>query len=80
MIGIFIDPGVLPTVSAQAQNRFERVFGYDSLSDRPQLYRRSQTLSSGSSLEGRAADQVATAASTMILALRLPGGLQYGRE
>ena len=34
MIGIFIDPGVLPAVSDQAQNRYERVFEYDSLSDR----------------------------------------------
>ena len=34
LIGIFVDPGVLPTVSGQAQNRFERVFEYDSLSDR----------------------------------------------
>lgn len=34
MIGIFIDPGVLPAVSDQDQNRFERVFEYDSLSDR----------------------------------------------
>ena len=34
LIGIFVDPGVLPTVSTQAQNRFERVFEYDSLSDR----------------------------------------------
>ncbi len=34
MIGIFVDPGVLPTVSEQAQHRFERVFEYDSLSDR----------------------------------------------
>uniref|UniRef100_Q024D9 Putative esterase n=1 Tax=Solibacter usitatus (strain Ellin6076) TaxID=234267 RepID=Q024D9_SOLUE len=34
MIGIFVDPGVLPTVSAAAQSRFERVFEYDSLSDR----------------------------------------------
>jgi len=34
MIGIFVDPGVLPVVSADAQNRFERVFEYDSLSDR----------------------------------------------
>ena len=34
LIGIFVDPGVLPAVSAQAQNRFERVFEYDSLSDR----------------------------------------------
>jgi sugar lactone lactonase YvrE/predicted esterase len=34
MIGIFVDPGVLPVVSDQAQHRFERVFEYDSLSDR----------------------------------------------
>src|SRR5580704_10001545 len=34
MIGIFVDPGVLPAASDQAQNRFERVFEYDSLSDR----------------------------------------------
>jgi gluconolactonase len=34
LIGIFIDPGVLPALSDQAQNRFERVFEYDSLSDR----------------------------------------------
>ena len=34
LIGIFVDPGVLPAVSAEAQNRFERVFEYDSLSDR----------------------------------------------
>ena len=34
MIGIFIDPGILPTVSDLAQHRFERVFEYDSLSDR----------------------------------------------
>jgi gluconolactonase len=34
LIGIFVDPGVLPAVSDQAQNRFERVFEYDSLSDR----------------------------------------------
>jgi hypothetical protein len=27
MIGIFVNPGVLPTVSADVQNRFERVFG-----------------------------------------------------
>jgi gluconolactonase len=33
MIGIFVDPGVLPAVSAEAQNRFERVFEYDSLSE-----------------------------------------------
>ena len=34
LIGIFVDPGVLPAVGGQAQNRFERVFEYDSLSDR----------------------------------------------
>jgi gluconolactonase len=34
LIGIFVDPGTLPAVSDQAQNRFERVFEYDSLSDR----------------------------------------------
>lgn len=34
MIGIFVDPGVLPPVSEGAQSRFERVFEYDSLSDR----------------------------------------------
>jgi sugar lactone lactonase YvrE/predicted esterase len=34
MIGIFVDPGVLPAISDQTQNRFERVFEYDSLSDR----------------------------------------------
>ena len=34
MIGIFVDPGVLPAAAEGAQNRFERVFEYDSLSDR----------------------------------------------
>jgi gluconolactonase len=34
MIGIFVDPGVLPAVSDSAQHRYERVFEYDSLSDR----------------------------------------------
>jgi gluconolactonase len=34
LIGIFVDPGTLPTVSDQAQNRVERIFEYDSLSDR----------------------------------------------
>jgi sugar lactone lactonase YvrE/predicted esterase len=34
MIGIFVDPGVLPAISAEAQSRFERIFEYDSLSDR----------------------------------------------
>jgi gluconolactonase len=33
LIGIFVDPGVLPA-TGDAQNRFERVFEYDSLSDR----------------------------------------------
>jgi len=33
MIGIFVDPGVLPA-TGDVQNRFERVFEYDSLSDR----------------------------------------------
>ncbi|MBM3752557.1 MAG: hypothetical protein FJW38_01080 [Acidobacteria bacterium] len=33
MIGIFIDPGVFPA-RGDAQSRFERVFEYDSLSDR----------------------------------------------
>src|SRR4051812_11448155 len=34
LIGIFVDPGVLPALSGDAQNRYERVFEYDSLSDR----------------------------------------------
>jgi enterochelin esterase-like enzyme len=34
MIGIFVDPGVLPPASETAQSRFERVFEYDSMSDR----------------------------------------------
>ena len=34
MIGIFVNPGVLPPVSDEAQSRFERVFEYDSLSER----------------------------------------------
>ncbi len=34
MIGIFVDPGVLPAISDGVQTRFERVFEYDSLSDR----------------------------------------------
>ena len=34
MIGIFIDPGVLPALSPDAQSRYERIFEYDSLSDR----------------------------------------------
>lgn len=34
LIGIFIDPGVLPTVSQDHMNRFERIFEYDSISGR----------------------------------------------
>ena len=34
LIGIFIDPGVLPALSDRAQNRFERIFEYDSISGR----------------------------------------------
>ncbi len=34
MIGIFIDPGVLPVLSDSAQNRFNRIFEYDNVSDR----------------------------------------------
>jgi gluconolactonase len=34
LIGIFVDPGILPTLSDQAQNRYERIFEYDSMSDR----------------------------------------------
>ncbi|QHN02045.1 gluconolactonase [Granulicella sp. WH15] len=34
MIGIFVDPGVLPAISPSAQNRYERSFEYDALSDR----------------------------------------------
>ncbi len=34
LIGIFVDPGILPTVSDRTQNRYERIFEYDSLSDR----------------------------------------------
>jgi enterochelin esterase-like enzyme/sugar lactone lactonase YvrE len=34
LIGIFIDPGVLPVISGQAQNRYNRIFEYDNLSDR----------------------------------------------
>jgi sugar lactone lactonase YvrE len=33
LIGIFIDPGILPSLSDQAQNRYERIFEYDSMSD-----------------------------------------------
>lgn len=34
MIGIFIDPGILPAISDQAQRRFERIFEYDSINGR----------------------------------------------
>jgi gluconolactonase len=34
MIAIFIDPGVMPALSDQAQNRYERIFDYDSLTPR----------------------------------------------
>ncbi len=34
MIGIFIDPGVLPALDPNAQRRFERIFEYDSINGR----------------------------------------------
>jgi len=34
LIGIFVDPGVLPVFSDSAQNRYERIFEYDSISGR----------------------------------------------
>ncbi len=34
MIGIFIDPGVLPALDPQSQRRFERIFEYDSINGR----------------------------------------------
>jgi len=34
MIAIFIDPGVMPARSDEAQNRYERIFEYDSLTPR----------------------------------------------
>src|SRR5882724_11188414 len=34
LIGIFIDPGVLPALSDSVQNRYERIFEYDSISGR----------------------------------------------
>lgn len=34
MIGIFVDPGVLPALNDSAQSRFERIFEYDNMSDR----------------------------------------------
>ena len=33
LIGIFVDPGVLPAANPQAQSRYERIFEYDNLSD-----------------------------------------------
>lgn len=34
LIGIFVDPGVLPAKSQQVQNRYERTFEYDSVTGR----------------------------------------------
>jgi gluconolactonase len=34
MVALFIDPGVMPALSDQAQNRYERIFEYDSLTPR----------------------------------------------
>ena len=34
MIAIFVDPGVMPALSDEAQNRYERIFEYDSLTPR----------------------------------------------
>src|SRR5258708_8280550 len=34
MVAIFLDPGVMPALSDSAQNRYERIFEYDSLSPR----------------------------------------------
>src|SRR5438094_7614506 len=34
MVAIFIDPGVMPARSDEAQNRYERIFEYDSLTRR----------------------------------------------
>lgn len=34
MIGIFIDPGILPVLSDQDQNRYNRIYEYDSLTPR----------------------------------------------
>ncbi len=34
MIAIFVDPGVLPTISDQDQNRYNRIYEYDSLTGR----------------------------------------------
>ena len=34
MMAIFVDPGIMPALSDQAQNRYERIFEYDSLTPR----------------------------------------------
>ncbi|MFZ0336602.1 MAG: alpha/beta hydrolase-fold protein, partial [Terracidiphilus sp.] len=34
MIGIFVDPGILPVVSDADQNRYNRIYEYDSLTPR----------------------------------------------
>jgi gluconolactonase len=34
MIAIFVDPGIMPALTDQAQNRYERIFEYDSLTPR----------------------------------------------
>src|SRR5258708_7382129 len=34
MMAIFVDPGVMPALSEDAQNRYERIFEYDSLTPR----------------------------------------------
>ena len=34
MIAIFVDPGIMPALSDEAQNRYERIFEYDSLTPR----------------------------------------------
>ncbi len=34
MIGVFVDPGILPAIRPDAQNRYERIFEYDSISNR----------------------------------------------
>src|SRR3954454_16528795 len=34
MIAVFLDPGVMPALTEQAQNRYERIFEYDSLTPR----------------------------------------------
>jgi sugar lactone lactonase YvrE len=34
MLAIFLDPGVMPALNDQAQNRYERIFEYDSLTPR----------------------------------------------